>query len=96
MSQRIGILVDRRVLRRALGGRPTIERISLYPSVAAELGIDIVVFAIEDVHARRRTLKGYVPTLPRMAHVPRPHSFGGAQACPLSGKCAAHQTAQPS
>lgn len=62
MSQRIGILVDRRVLRRALGGRPTIERISLYPSVAAELGIDIVVFAIEDVHARRRTLKGYVPT----------------------------------
>lgn len=62
MSRVIGVLVDGRVLHRAMSGRPTTERIHLYGSVAAELGIDVVVFAVEHVDARRRTLRGYVQT----------------------------------
>lgn len=63
MPDPIGILVDQRVLRRALRGRPTLERIPLYRSIAIDdLKVDIVVFAVEHVDARRHTVRGYVPT----------------------------------
>lgn len=61
--ERIGILVDRRVLLRAMRGKPTIERIALYRSVALDdLGVDIAVFSIEGIDVRRRQVLGYVPT----------------------------------
>jgi len=58
---RIGILVDRRVLARAMRGRPTIERVGLYRSVALELGVDIVVFCVERVDVKRAAVVGYAP-----------------------------------
>jgi len=59
---RIGILVDRRVLARALRGRPTIERIPLYRAIALEdLDVDIVVFSVEGVDLRRMRVHGYAP-----------------------------------
>ena len=63
MPDPVGILVDQRVLRRALRGRATLERVSLYRSIAQkDLNIDIVVFAVEHVDVRRHTVRGYVPT----------------------------------
>lgn len=62
MSDRIGILVDRLVLHRALRDRPTHEQVSLYREIALAEGIDIIVFCISDISVRRHSLRGYVPS----------------------------------
>lgn len=63
MSPRIGILLDQRVLQRALRGRPTIERLSIYRAIALdELGGELVVFSASGINVARRQLVGYVPT----------------------------------
>ncbi len=94
---RIGILVDRRVLARAMRGRPTIERVGLYRSVALELGVDIVVFCVERVDVKRAAVVGYAPAGEgwRRVRVPLPRwstsgsSTARALPCESSGGCSA-------
>lgn len=62
MSNPIGVLVDRRVLHRAIKGRETYEKIPLYREIASEEGIDLILFGVEDIHTRRRKVTGFVPT----------------------------------
>lgn len=62
MSERIGILVERLVLHRALRDQPTHEQLSLYREIALAQGIDIIVFSIGDISIRRNRLRGYAPT----------------------------------
>jgi len=62
VPQPIGVLVDKNTLAKSMRGRSTTERIGLYRSVARELGIDIIVFSIENVSTSQNRLTGYVPT----------------------------------
>lgn len=61
MSQTIGVLLDRSTLTKGVRGRKTVEAVPLYRAIARDdLGIDVVLFSIEDVKGSR--LRGYVPT----------------------------------
>lgn len=63
MSEPIGVLVDRRELRRALAGRPTKERIALYRQIAVEdPEISLVLFPIQGIQIARNRLRAYAPT----------------------------------
>lgn len=62
MEGPVGVLVDRRTLRQALGGRRTLERIHFYRSIALEEGIAVLLFCVEQVDAGRGRTVGYIPT----------------------------------
>lgn len=78
MSERVGILLDKRTLAQAVRGGETLERVHLYKSAARRMGIPIVLFSLGDVDMARKRVNGYVPTahgfrrvrttLPRVVH----------------------------
>ena len=75
MKHPVGVLVDRRTLRGALRGKTTTERVGLYRAIARDdLGIDIVVFAIEDVSLASHRVTAYAPAASgwRKVRVPVP------------------------
>ncbi len=62
MKPLVGVLLNRRILRRNLRGGSTFERLSLYAKAAEELGVDVVFFETAGVRMKRRQVVGYVPT----------------------------------
>lgn len=61
-DQTIGILLHPVVLRRALVGLSTYERLDLYRRLAVGTdGFKLVLFALNDVNVAAHTLRGYVP-----------------------------------
>lgn len=75
MHERVGIMVDHRVLAKAMRGQATKERVHLYRTVSLDyVGVDIVVFSIENVSIKRHVVRGYVPSKKgwRPSYVPIP------------------------
>lgn len=56
-----GVLLDRRVLLKALRGRPVFERVDLYAAAARELRRPVVLFDASSIDFKRESVIGYVP-----------------------------------
>lgn len=56
-----GVLLDRRVLLKALRGRPVFERVDLYAAAAKELGCNVVLFSASSIDFKTNSVVGYVP-----------------------------------
>lgn len=62
MTTRAGVLLDKRVLLKALRRQQVFERIDLYARAASDLGYELVIFDISAVSFKRRGVRGYVPS----------------------------------
>ena len=57
----VGILLDRRVLHRALHGGRTFERVDYYAEAAESLGVDLVFFDLDGLRLGSRRVSGFAP-----------------------------------
>lgn len=62
VSERVGVLVERRTLELARRGRPTHERLHLYRDITLRGGPELVLFSLGDADFRERRVHGFVPT----------------------------------
>lgn len=61
LEELTGVLLDRRVLFKALRGRPVFERVDLYAAAAKELGCKVVLFNASSIDFKSNSVIGYVP-----------------------------------
>src|SRR5690606_10192340 len=62
VSERVGVMVERRTLELARRGRPTHERLRLYRDITLRGGPELVLFSLGDADFRERRVHGFVPT----------------------------------
>lgn len=61
MTQFVGVLLDRHILRRGVRGLRTFERLEYYVEAARELGVGVIFFDVGGLRMKERKVAGFVP-----------------------------------
>jgi len=61
MALRVGVLLNRQILQKAVRGMRTFERLEYYVQAASELGVELVLFDTSGVNLNKGIVTGYVP-----------------------------------